>query len=681
MEAPRYVYYRKVRDITRKLSGFGTTLQYKCNHMNRNLDHPLRPKPAGGLRQARWRRLCCAAIGGSILAGAPQAQSLPPKPPPEAIFPLRDIRPGMHGVGKTIFRGTKIEEFQVEVLGVLENTGPRQSIVLAKLTGGPLAETGVIQGMSGSPVYIDGKLVGAVALGFPFAKDAITGIQPIEQMLRDAVPAQRPSRGQTAGQATRMEANSADLFPGAPGHPLLVKNAVPSDFPSGESAMRNIETPLVMSGFTERTLEAFAGPLSRLGFHAIGGLGGASPNEASGSSAPTSFAGAGHTAPPTVEPGSMISVQLMSGDMNMAADGTVTYVDGNKIYAFGHRFLATGSADLPFARAEVIAILPNLNASYKISSSHEWLGTMTSDRSTAVAGEIGLKADLVPVTISVAPSGGAERRYKVEIVNDRLLTPFLLQLALFSAIDATERTIGVSSLRAEGRVVFEGTAQPLTINNVFASDLSVAMGASANMVVPLSFALEAGFPQLRVKSADFKLLSAEEKKSLQIDQIWASARQVAPGGSVDVSVLFTGESGVEIVRHASVRIPVGAQAGVLNLTVSDANGLNFPELAGLSPSTVSRPDELLKELSAIRPSDQAYLRVWRQEPTFPVAGREIADPPPSIAMVMNRTLGTGIGAGAIMLVSARGATIEEIEMSPGNYVVSGSKTIQVEVKE
>jgi hypothetical protein len=302
---------------------------------------------------------------------------------------------------------------------------------------------------------------------------------------------------------------------------------------------------------------------------------------------------------------------------------------------------------------------------------------MTSDRSTAVAGELGLKADLVPVSISVASPGSPERNYKVEIVNDRLLTPYLLQLALFSAIDATERTTGVSSLRAEGRVAFEGTKQPLIIKNVFSSDLSVAMGASANVVVPLSFALQAGFPQLRVKSAEFKLVSAEDKK-LQIDQIWASSKQVAPGASVDVSILFTGENGVEVVRHAQVHVPLGSQAGMLNITVSDANGLNYPELAGLSPATVSRPDELVRELSAIRPSDQAYLRVWRQEPTFPVAGREIADPPPSIAMVINRTLGTGSGN---MLVSPRGATVEEIDVNPGNFVVSGSKTIQVEVKE
>jgi hypothetical protein len=649
--------------------------------MNQNLDRrSLGKQPHRPSVRICPRRYSGLVVTALLFTGALFSQSQPSgvsRPPSETpILPLRDVRPGMRGVGKTIFQGSAIEEFQVEILGILENSGPQQSVILAKLTGGPLAETGVIQGMSGSPVYIDGKLVGAVALGFPFAKDAIAGLQPIEQMLRDVVPAQRSSSGRAPyGDFARMEAgldsNSADLFPGAAGHPLLAQNAAHGRTTGGDrNALRNIETPLVMSGFTERTIETFAGPLSTLGFHAVGSLGGASPGAASKMSGPSA-----------VEPGSMISVQLMSGDMNMAADGTVTYVNGNKVYAFGHRFLATGSADLPFARAEVITILPNLNASYKISSTHEWLGTMTSDRSTAVAGEIGLKANLVPVSILVSSPGAADRRYQVEIVNDRLLTPFLLQLALFSAIDATERTIGVSSLRADGRVIFEGTTQPLIIKNAFASDLSVAMGASANVVVPLSFALQAGFPQLRVKSAEFKLVPAEEKKSLQIDQIWTSSRQVAPGGSVEVSVLLTGEDGIEILRHAQVKIPVGAQAGVLNLTVTDANGLNYPELAGLSPSTVPRPDELLKELSAIRSSDRAYLRVWRQEPAFPVAGREIADPPPSIAMVMNHTLGTGGGAGTAMLVSLRGATVEEIEMNPGNFVVTGSKTIQVEVKE
>ncbi|MGA7414522.1 MAG: SpoIVB peptidase S55 domain-containing protein [Bryobacteraceae bacterium] len=597
------------------------------------------------------------------------AASAKAQPPSTPFFPLRDIRPGLHGVGRTVFHGNQIEEFQVEILGVLEGSGPQQSIILAKLTGGPLADTGVIQGMSGSPVYIDGKLVGAVALGFPFAKEAIAGIQPIEQMLADATPAAHQSAPNTQRPTMPAGAGLRDFYPGATANPLLAKASFPSGVPAAVESpfgrLRDIGTPLAMTGFTEATVRAFAGPLQTLGFEAQTGLGGGS----SGSSAQTD--------PGPILPGSMISVQLMTGDMVMSADGTVTYVDGQKIYAFGHRFLAAGSTELPFSRAEVLAILPNLNASYKISAAKQWAGSMTSDRSTAVAGEIGRSAHLVPLSIEVRAQGNSSHRYHIEVVNDRLLTPFLTQVALFSAVDATERTLGASSLRVEGRVEFEGNLQPLVIKNVFASDLSVAMQAAANSVVPLSFALQSGFQELKVKSASFILEPDELKKTVQIDQIWASRRDVKPGGSIDVSILFSGENGLEVTRSAHVQIPIGAPNGTLNLTVSDANGLNYPELAGLSPVAAGSPDQLIHELCAIRPSDRAYLRVWRQEPSFPLSGTELTDPPPSVSMILAR----GAGTGATMLFALRGSAVAEMPVDPGNYVVSGYKTIQVEVKE
>jgi hypothetical protein len=606
----------------------------------------------------------------SLLLAALVATSAPARQQPSTpFFPLRDIRPGLHGVGRTVFHGNQIEEFQVEILGVLEGSGPQQSIILAKLTGGPLADTGVIQGMSGSPVYIDGKLVGAVALGFPFAKEAIAGIQPIEQMLADATPAaSHQSDPGSSRPALPAGAGLRDFYPGATANPLLAKASFPSGPPSVESPfgrLRDIGTPLAMTGFTEATVRAFAGPLQKLGFEAQTGLGG-------GSSSSNAEADPG-----PIMPGSMISVQLMTGDMVMSADGTVTYVDGQKIYAFGHRFLAAGSTELPFSRADVLAILPNLNASYKISVAKQWAGSMTSDRSTAVAGEIGRSAHLVPLSIEVRSPGNSSHRYHIEVVNDRLLTPFLGQVALFSAVDATERTLGASSLRVDGRIEFEGNLQPLVIKNVFASDLSVAMQAAANSVVPLSFALQSGFQELKVKSASFILEPDELKKTVQIDQIWASRRDVKPGGSIDVSILFSGENGLEVTRSAHVQIPIGAPTGTLNLTVSDANGLNYPELAGLSPVAAGSPDQLIHELSAIRPSDRAYLRVWRQEPSFPLSGTELTDPPPSVSMILAR----GTGTGATMLFALRGSSVAEMPVDPGNYVVSGSKTIQVEVKE
>ena len=309
------------------------------------------------------------------------------------IFPLKDVRAGQHGVGRTVFSGTRVEEFQVEVLGVLQNLGPRQSIILARLSGGPLASTGVMQGMSGSPVYIDGKLLGAVALSFPLSKEAIAGIRPIEDMLRV-----RPEPARTIAQA-------------APHR---------SPFVTGGNALEEIATPVSFTGFTPAALEHFAPQLRRMGLEPSQGVSG------------------GGVIPPRLgdarklEPGSMISVQLISGDMTVGAEGTITAIDGDRVYAFGHRFLDEGSTDLPFASAEVLALLPNLSSSFKISAAREWMGSITSDRETAVSGITGRQASLIPVQIRVG-----QNTYRMQLVQDRVMTPLLMQMALFSAIDAT----------------------------------------------------------------------------------------------------------------------------------------------------------------------------------------------------------------------------------------------------
>jgi len=594
-----------------------------------------------------WR----AAISAVLLSLAASLASA------QNFFPLQDVHPGLRGVGRTVFQGDRIEEFQVEILGVLQNLGPKQTIILARLGGGPLAETGVLQGMSGSPVYIGGKLLGAIALGFPFSKEPIAGIQPIEAMLADATFSAPPAAG-----ASRLPA-------------VLERSDHQNLTPFGKLA--ELPTPISLTGFSAATLAAFTPGLRNLGFQPQEGVSAAAANSRQTSTIvrPTPSA--------ALQAGSMISVGLITGDMNMTADGTVTYVDGKRIYAFGHRFLDIGSIEFPFARSEVIASIPTLNSSFKLSVPREWMGTILSDRNTAVAGELGRPSHTVPLTISVRAGSSRARDYHLQVVNDRLLTPFLTEAALFSTIDATERTVGVGTMRLRGEVEFEGAFPPLRVHDVFVSDNALAQQVSADAVVTLGFVLSAGFANLHLKNMSFTLEQVESKRQLRLVQAWTSAHEVHPGDPLQITALLEGENGLEVTRTVTYHVPAGAPNGSLNFTVSDANTLNFPDFAGVAASSLRTPERLIETINSYRASDALYVRVWRQEPSFNVAGQlpggELPDPPPSVMLILADPSASANSNAALTLT--RGAEAARLTIPIGDYVVTGAKTIQVEVKD
>jgi len=545
-----------------------------------------------------------------------------------AIFPLKDVRAGQHGVGRTVFAGSKVEEFQVEILGVLENIGPKQSIILARLSGGPLAQTGVMQGMSGSPVYINGRLVGAVALGFELAKEPICGIRPIEEMLR-VEPDRKPARE------------------------IVAKN---DGFLSGDVRLKEIATPVSFAGFTSATLEHFAPQLRALGMDPRQGVsGGGRVSEVLGD-------------PKKLEAGSMISVQLLSGDMNMGADGTITLIDGDKLYAFGHRLMAGGETEYPFARAEVLTLLPALNSSFKISQAKEWMGTITEDRNTAISGITGKRARMIPIEIKAGSN-----TYRMSMIQDRVMTPLVAQMAVFSALDATERNIGSTTFAVRGNINFEGGT--VKVDNVYSGDVSVSTLASAGIATPLGYALGSGFDALRLKDLSLDIGIVDQRRQMQIADVVAP-RQVRPGQEIEITVVLSGENAVETTRRVKYRVPAGAPNGTLYLTASDATSANFLEFQNAAATPFRTPAQLLGFLNGLRTNTKAYLRVWRAENSFTVEGRDLPDPPASIAMIFSRVQPAGTAA-----LNTRGSKVAEIEIPASDNVVTGSKTIQIEVQD
>ena len=578
---------------------------------------------------------------------------------------MKDVHAGLRGIGRTVFSGDQIEEFHVEILGVLRNVGPKQTVILARLSGGPLAETGILQGMSGSPVYIDGKLLGAVALGFPFSKEPIAGIQPIETMLENS--GFRSPAATLSDSLPRRENGAAWSWYRSV---FTFQTPPTSRSPSLATPYGSLDPlllPVSFSGFTPATLQTLSAPFRNLGFGLLAGVSG----------------GQAGTVAAAIVPGSMISVGLLTGDMNITADGTVTYVKGDQVYAFGHRFLDIGSVEMPFAHSDVVALIPNLNSSFKLSSPQAWAGTILSDRASAISGVIGRPAHTIPLTVTIHSNATGNHEYSFQVVNDRFLTPFITQTALFSVLDATERTLGRGTLQLTGQVDWGTGVPPLNIRDTFVSDSGLVQQVSADAVVPLAFVLGAGFGTLHPKSISFHLEANESKRQLRLSQAWTSTHDVRPGDSVEITALLEGEDGLEMSRSISYRIPSGAPTGALNFTVSDGNTLNFPEFAGLSQSSLHRPDELIRTINAFRDSDAVYVRVWRQEPSFTISGPspsgEITDPPPSVALVLSDPSNSVTSNAA--LTFSRGSEVTELSVPTPGYVITGAKTLQVEVKE
>ena len=570
------------------------------------------------------------------------------------FLPLSEVQPGMKGVGKTVFSGDRIEEFQVEILGVLENSGPKQSLILARLSGGPLSTTGVLQGMSGSPVYIEGKLAGAVAMAFSYSKEPIAAIRPIEDLLRTG-PSNRT-------RTERPRASLADTD--------LARNLEPAGgLFTGGARLTDIATPLSFAGFARGVVERFASRLRELGFEPQQGLSGGGRLEP------------GLGKPSALQPGSMISIQLLSGDMSVGADGTVTHVDGDRVYAFGHRLLSIGATELPFARSEVLALVPNLSTSFKISAPKEWMGVILDDRSTGIYGELGRQARQAPVSITLnhRPIQGPARgpsNYRLEMIDDPLLSPLLLQMAVSSAVEATERTVGGAMLDVRGEIQFLEGPAPVRIRNAYSGESSLPDRAALAAAVPLAYALQNAPEQLRLRSIRLEIDVYEKRRELQIAQVWTSRREARPGEDVDLMLVLSGPNSSEISRKVTYRVPAGARPGPLYFTVSDASGANTAEFRQFLDTAPGSASQLIGFLNGLRDNTRAYVRLWRPDPNYNVGGLNFPSPPPSVGQILARAEPPG----AVQL-AVQGAKVAEFEVAADGMVVSGSKTVMVEIKE
>jgi hypothetical protein len=283
---------------------------------------------------------------------------------------------------------------------------------------------------------------------------------------------------------------------------------------------------------------------------------------------------------------------------------------------------------------------------------------------------------MVPLTIGFKPASGSKTAYRMEMVNDRVLSPFLMQMALYSAIDATERGVGPSSFAVKGEFVFRGGVAPVRLANIYAGDGGSAMQASLSTAIPLAYVLQGGVENLQLSKVALEIEAFDEKKQLQIDQVLANRREVRPGESVEISVTLVGENGVEVIRKAPYQVPVGAAPGWLYFTVADGNTTNLTDFRQVLSATPKSPAQLVAVVNQLRANTKAYIRAWRADPAFQLEGDDFPSPPPSVALV--RADSPSVLAG---VTQSRNSKVAEMEIAAGDFAISGSKTIQVEVKE
>ena len=622
-------------------------------------------------RKAILRLLLSASLG--FVSGVARAQQPLPSSPiasSTSILPLDEIRAGMVGVGKTVFAGNKIEEFQAEILGVLRNVAPRQSIILARLSGGPLERTGVMAGMSGSPVYVDGKLIGAVALSFQFSKEPLAGITPIEQMLSaleepaEGTAGNRASLGWQAGTPDNVEPRAGESLPEV--FDLLPKpNLSYQVFWGGmETSLVRVATPLVFAGFSSDVIEQYAPQLRTLGFVPLqGGGGGAAGDNRMGDIS-------------RLKPGSMISVELVRGDLGVHADGTITMVDNGRVYAFGHPFLSAGPTEMPFSESEVLANLPGYAVSMKISTPGGLLGVIRQDRSSGILGMLGEKARMIPVELEVVSSRQTSQAYHFEVVNDRFLLPLLLNLATFSAIGATERLMGDSTLQVEQTITLNGFPEVKT-ESLISGNANAAALAARVAIAPLTYLMQSGLEPMDVRSIHLKVRSTDSRAVMELGQVWSDKRQVLPGDTVELTVLLEALDGKETVQKASVEIPPGLTPGPLTITVADGATMDrIQDGAGGRMLLPKDTVQLVRAINKSRRNNRLYVLLSRWERGFVLQGDTFPSPPPSVVRTLSADPSLSTGVLPTFL-----SPVADYELATLPAVVTGTRSITITVKE
>ena len=597
-----------------------------------------------------WLILATLAFA-SVSIGADMA---PPKAGKVEILPLKSVKPGMQATAWTVFQGTEPEAMPVEIVGVWKNyLGPRQDVILCKL-GGKGKETGVAAGMSGSPVYFDGKLMGAISLRMGvFSPEAICGITPIESMLEiQEFDKSRPSDARTPDKANQL----ADA-PSVPGVNLAF--------------VQPIDTPMMFSGFSPVVLKQFEPMFSQMGVTAV--QGGASAGNLSAKPA------AGWEK--SLNPGEAVSGILVSGDMSATGMGTVTYNDGKHILAFGHPFYNLGPIDMPMAKSEILMVLGSTYQPTKFGSATEVVGSLKQDRYTGIMGELGSEAPTVPVHVRVRSLGAGgtvigQKDLNFNVFVHQKWTPLLMNMTLANSLQEMNEFADEITYRISGDVQLVGSEKlhlsTVQTGNDAMAPVPLTLGAWWGDKFQRLFENNVTTPNLKQVECTVDLLP--DRRIMAVDTAWTPSAEVTAGTEIPVKVFLRPYRGERIEQNITVKIPADLPKGEHRILLSDAVTLNRLQSAAVSSNRYLDLPEVVSLLNQERGNNRLYVSVVQRRPTYYSEDKTL----PALPLSVLNVLQSQRSAGRALTGIAESAE-EELSI-PFDQMVTGSFSLPITVR-
>ena len=578
---------------------------------------------------------------GSMVAGAAWTPvPMPPSAPAVTkFFPLSEVKRGMKGVAYTVFEGVNPEPMQVEILGILRDAlGPGQDMILARLHGDKPEYTGVVAGMSGSPVYIDGRLVGAISYRIgQFTKEPIAGITPIESMLQVRDGDDGPAVGMERAELKRTNIGIGD---GAP-------------------EIRPMETPLVFGGFSQETVERFGDRFREMGLTPVAGLGGADPTAIQ---------------PEPLVPGSAVSAVLVRGDLSMSGTCTVTYVDPKRLLACGHPITQYGPVDMPMTKAEVLTSLASPLNSFKIINTTETVGAFTEDRASAIMGRFGVQARMIPVEVQVVvgdKAAGAKTLH-FEVLDNRQLTPSTMLVSVYQSLQTNNTAAEEMSYRLTGELDVKGLP-PVRIQGMMAQNEFFPGTINAALLVNDRFSKVYGNPleQPVVTGLKLKAEAIPARMTAVLESARLSRIDARAGDEIEVeATLHPYQAEAKIVR-VKVKLPVELGPGPIRVVVSDGTTVDkMLTRNGTHPVGLA---DTVAELNRMHANDRVYVTLLDHATQAVLEGEALPEVPLSMANVLEPLKDA-------QKMQLTGESAVEVGSVDAGYAVTGSQVLNLLVK-